>query len=177
MKVVRQMSQSASVLILLIGVFLADEQSSAHVDTEFPIGADGILTGIPEKYGPISISVGRPASAQLQFTFGQKVIDIPKCLIQQLPTLSLRDIRAAGSWYHGTESGLPPYIHFRFARSFDDYGVVEDGYELMFNLETGELIGVTDRRFDETTQTLSLYSVYLSDICSTQDIQSLSSDN
>jgi hypothetical protein len=63
---------------------------------------------------------------------------MPACITTMLPSRSLADIRAQGSWWH-ERSVLPPYLDFTFSPATPG---IQPAYSLMFDLRNGNLLKV-----------------------------------
>jgi len=125
--------------ILLVTIQGVAHDVLAHQDTIFSIASDGRLSRIPDDYGPVFIRLeGTADSPRVSLEIPARRVSLPSCLARLFLLPKGETIRAKGSWYH-SRSLLPPYVSFDLPRETIANGFYT-GYSLLFNLETGELI-------------------------------------
>ncbi|HEY0683458.1 MAG TPA: hypothetical protein VGD45_14080 [Steroidobacter sp.] len=128
------MKNTKALLILLLFAGTA----VAHKDRMITIGSDGSLQGLPEKYQPARL-IWSDSVPTLNLRIGAHETVLPSCLTS-IFSLERAELRVSASWYHDT-SRLPPYIGIDIVHSVEGQTFF-NGFSLLFNLDTGELIQV-----------------------------------
>jgi hypothetical protein len=123
---------STLVILCFFGIAQADEEAGLS------LRSDGVITELPKEYQPAHLSLdrswlGNVRGAVLSLRGGEYVF--PECVVrlfQKNPRIVL-----TGSWFHD-ESLLPYYISMNLQRA--GAGEIPDGFRLLFNLRTAELL-------------------------------------
>lgn len=132
---------------LLVLSFFVSAPALAHRDRVLPITDDGAMVDVPAEYGRATLQVkfsppgsNRPPVSSVVLGLGAKQTSLPSCVTEMLPSRSMKDVWALGSWYHD-ESILPYYINLIF---FDHGNKAIKGsaprFSILFNLRTGKLL-------------------------------------
>ncbi len=141
-----------------------------HQDTLFTIEADGRLEGVPEKYGPAYLKISGILSSstpEVVLILGKNMVRMPECIARLFVLPKGEKIIISGSWYH--KSKLPPYINFRLPQRTYSYGFA-DGYEMLFNLETAELIYITKTIVSQDMMSMQDQNIEPSELCKAEEI-------
>lgn len=140
---------------LLASLFLLAAVCSpafAHKDTALAIEKDGTIRGLPKKYQPASLKV-RPDSLVLRVA--NNMISIPPCSARRFQ-LQKAMVEASASWYHDGRSGLPPYIQISIVHARGQHSFM-NGYTILFNLVTAEIIEVDRHQIDKDEESISRF--------------------
>lgn len=144
----------------------------------------GYLHGIPWKYGPAFLSLDRAdehngvagyAYVALRLDAGKTVL--PACVLKQITPRKSHDVRLTASWYHEPffpgANVLPPYINIQFnAAAPATAESMPDGESLLFNLETGQLLEMSQRRRVSANE-WSMTTIDLRKVCSASELKPL----
>jgi hypothetical protein len=126
--------------------------AAAHSDTIFHVDPTGLVSGLPDEFGPIFIHADYPDPEMsgvdpptMRVVIRGHETVIPPCVMEVARGTRWQDVRVYGSWYH-RRSGLPPYMSISIS--------AETRRVLLFNLESGDLLRDVTRRigrvdFDE----------------------------
>ena len=130
-----------------VAVLVGHSLASAHMDVIINIRPDGVLEGLPAKYGKAILTVefapkgsfnGSIMSVKLQL--GDKTVILPRQVVQVMQTQDMKEIKASASWYHDPKL-LPPYLNIQFYDpGYDSEKSLNPGFSMLFNLETCRLI-------------------------------------
>lgn len=141
-------------LATLIILFCAFSRAVfAHQDAIFDITSTGKITGVPKKYGPVSIKITNGIKPPLvTVRIGSRKFKLPGCLSRFFEGEEVEELQTTGSWYHNT-SDFPPYLSFRIERGcgqilgcgWSTRGSF-CGYKFTFNLENGRFISAVEWR-------------------------------
>ncbi|MBX3712311.1 MAG: hypothetical protein KF800_10155 [Lysobacter sp.] len=168
---------------LLIALLVAGN-ASAHQDTVIFRLPGGYLHGIPWKYGPAFLSLDRAderngvagyAHVALRLAAGKTAL--PACVLKQITPRKTHDVWVTASWYHEPfQRGakvLPPYINIQFnAAAPTAAESMPDGESLLFNLETGRLLEMNQRRRVSANE-WRMPTIDLRSVCSATELKNL----
>ena len=170
-------SIASSAGFLLAVMLVGGSPSFGHQDMIFPISSTGELAHIPDIYGPVSVRVHREDSSDRSkivsviIRIGEHRVDLPSCVSQLFSLPAGEEIHASGSWYHD-RSSLPPYLNLALPRRTVHIGWF-DGYSLLFNLETAELIEINENILGLDERSMQRKNVELSTLCTSEEIDLL----
>lgn len=115
----------------------------AHEDRILHIGADGSLTDIPDRYGPVKVLIHRSSSdsrktQQVVLSSPHFQVSLNPCLIDKLQDITR--IEAQGSWYHD-ETVMPPYVSITFyVGRYEARGTNNPSYTIVYSLVDGRIL-------------------------------------
>ncbi|WP_153066244.1 MULTISPECIES: hypothetical protein [Xanthomonas] len=133
------MKKFAAIIVLGLVAGVA----SAHQDRILPIGADGALGAIPDRYGPVKVRISRAAENSgaltgVAITSPHFNIVLSQCILSKLKGVT--HIQASGSWYH-TRGSLPPYASLTFySGEYDPRSPANEYYSVTFSLFDGHIL-------------------------------------
>lgn len=155
-------------------MLLPPTASNGHMDRVFTIGTDGTLKGLPSEYNPAYLKISRARKSgvpDVVLRLGSKVLQIPPCIAKLFVLPKGEKVSASGSWYH-TRLELPPYLHLSLPQRTHPSGF-SDGYELLFNLQTAELISVTKTTVSPDGMSQDKQQIDPSSICGAGELGAL----
>lgn len=127
----------AALLLMSPGLVLAHEERILR------IGADGTLTDVPDRYGPVKVRIQRSSSdprktQQVVLSSPHFRVSLNPCLIDKLQDITR--IEAQGSWYH-EEAIMPPYVSITFYLGrYDARGTNNQYYTIVYSLVDGRIL-------------------------------------
>lgn len=131
---------------LSLALLLLCTASAAHQDRIFDLRSDGTISGVPDTYQPATLLItkddlGSIRTAVLRLKNGE--YRFPGCLTHAFAGISMDKITLVGSWYHDLNS-MPPYLSIKLMKAAHPSGAIFEGYSLLFNLQTAELLQVRE---------------------------------
>jgi len=131
-------------LCALFAVFAALAcPAQAHQDQILPVAADGAITVLPPKYGPVNLTLEGLGSVKplVQLRIGANQTTLPFCVTRLIRSRNLKDVLVTGSWYHDEEGGLPYYVKIQFFEpGYDRKKSLNSNLKFVFNLHDAKLI-------------------------------------
>ena len=106
------------------------------------------------------------------FKLGEYRIDLPECLSKLFPLSKGNEVRVHGSWKH-KRSKLPPYIIIDLPQSTFSGSGFFNGYSLMFNLKTVQLIKVLQKTSFNYGKNQRQKEIKINKLFSSSEIKSL----
>ena len=119
------------VALLCVMLFALPSQSWAHTDMGLNYDEEGVISGLPEEYGP-----GYFSWSNRRLRIGNHQVNL-RSFENVIPAELDYDVSLFASWYH-QRSLLPPYIYIRLNPHDKPFS-----YQILFHLETLELIHVS----------------------------------
>jgi hypothetical protein len=97
---------------------------------------------------------------------------LPACVLKQITPRASHEVQIGASWYH-EGSSLPPYINIEFnAVAPTERASMPDGESLLFNLETGRLLEMSQRRRVSANE-WRMPTIDLRAVCSATELKNL----
>ncbi|XLZ72383.1 hypothetical protein ABT364_10590 [Massilia sp. SR12] len=171
--------------LLFAALFLgltASSNAIAHVDTLLPIRADGMMADLPSNFGPGKLAVNfsspsarRPSVSSVVLQLRGRQIELPKCVTSLLRTKSMKEVVAAGSWYHD-EAMLPYYLQVTFFNpGYSAKLRANSGVQILFNLRTGDVIEIHALVVGDKGRSVRNFPVDLNARCTADEAAKLAS--
>jgi hypothetical protein len=111
----------------------------AHQDVIIERSRRGELVGFPAQYQPSRLIVPKDAS-NVTLRIGGREIELPDCISEFFHRIPPSHVALSASWYHDPKI-LPYYLSIDLQEKLGKEGYF-DGWSLLFNLETIELISL-----------------------------------
>ena len=155
-------------LLLLFFLVCASGFAYAHQDRILSVGADGTIPEIPKKYGDVAFEADfSPETPLIRFTANGRTAVVPSCVARLVPSRANDEVALTGSWYHD-RALLPNYVNVAF---FVSSAPREPGQqadmEILFSIETSEVIQVTLRGNRKTSPSSGRYTA--AELCGVTD--------
>ena len=168
---------------IFIGFVLVSSVCSAHQDRIIMVKEDGSLVGLPPEYGPAYLHVkfaleersALPIASSITLILGRNRVSFPGCVTGLFQIRSMSQIVATASWYH--EEGLLPYYlkFYFFDPGYDESRFYNQGYSLLFNLRTGELMEIEVNIVRDSGRSMQSVPVDLAQRCTGEVLKGFSS--
>lgn len=166
-----------SFLVSFFGVSLMGTEAFAHQDRIFSIvSSSGKVDGIPEKFGEVFVLVdwAKNSDGGVKVSIGSRHLNLPTCVSKHFMESSQAKMRISGSWYHD-RSILPPYLSIELpdkAAPRTNFGF-ENGYKILLNLETAEIIEFEQAIVEANGQSMRSKKIDLKQACSKSEFKKL----
>jgi len=173
-----------AIAVIIIGCILFSGTCFAHQDRFLTVRDDGVLEGLPPKYGPATLRIefgprnanNARSNISITLTLGKNQVRIPKCVTGWLRTQRMGEIRASASWYHEEEI-LPYYLNVDFFDpGYKKFRYANSGFSLLFNLHTAKLMQMEIIIVRDNGETIQRVPVDLGAGCSMIEFKGFSSD-
>ena len=122
--------------MFLVAVFLTSSKPD-HQDTLLELKQDGTILGLPERFEPALIDLGKR-----YLRINNHEVTFPDCLDKYLNQEKVTNLKLSASWYHSKEI-MPYYLNVQITKDNE-----KQLYSLLFDLETLSLIEAREHFVD-----------------------------
>ena len=165
------MLRRALVIAAAVAALVASH-AAAHMDYVFDLSWCGRIKGMPDEYRPARLKLrDRKGVPAVKLVLSGNTVEFPDCLSRHFEIPKGEHMTLSGSWYHDPEL-LPPYLHILVPQKTYPDGF-HDGFSMLFNLETAELIELTDWETSLGGRGMTGRKVDPSSICTSVELEAL----
>ena len=149
--------------------------ATGHQDALVKVSRSGQLVALPEEYQPARLHIPSKQSqhkSNVTLRLGASVVEFPPCISRLFYEVKKRQIRVTASWYHDPEL-LPYYLVIRLSHERSKHAV--RGWSLMIDLETAELLRLSELSITNDGNGQRSEEVDVSSICTQEETEQLAS--